>query len=96
MTKISLSDLAHLASLSGLDLTDEEKEILRNDVERIISYLTELKELDTTGVEPAYQVTELENVWREDKVDDTDVTRGQLLGLAPEQAENQIKVPKVL
>lgn len=55
-----------------------------------------LDELDVAGVEPTYQVTDLENVWRKDEVIDGGVTREQLLSLAPETLENQVKVPQVL
>ena len=55
-----------------------------------------LAELDTTGVEPTYQVNGLQNVFREDVVDQGAVTREALLAIAPDTADNQVKVPKVL
>ena len=95
MTTISTSDIQHLASLSSLALADNEVDGLRQDLEKIITYIEKLKELDTTDVEPTYQVTGLENVWREDEIQ-TDVGRDELLKLAPEQKDFQVKVPKVL
>jgi len=96
MTKILSDDVRHLAQLSSLQLTDTEIDALRYDIEAILSYIEQLGQLDTTGVEPTYQVGELENVWREDEVQAGEVTREQLLALAPEAADNQVKVPKVL
>lgn len=96
MTTISASDLRHLAVLSGLNLTAEEEASLGSDIEKIINYFGMLSELDTDGVEPTYQVGQLENVWREDDVEPSNISRDQLLALAPEQVEHQIKVPKVL
>lgn len=96
MTQISTDDVHHLAQLSSLQLEPEEAESLRVDLERILSYVTELSELDTEGVEPTYQVTDLENVWRDDTVDTYGLSREELLALAPEQEANHIKVPKVL
>lgn len=96
MTQISLADVQHLAQLSSLQLGSDEAESLRVDLERILSYIEELSELDTTGVEPTYQVTDLQNVWRDDTVDTYGISREQLLALAPEQASSHIKVPKVL
>jgi aspartyl-tRNA(Asn)/glutamyl-tRNA(Gln) amidotransferase subunit C len=96
MTKILIDDVRHLAQLSSLSLSDEEVEALRQDIDGILTYVEQLGELDTEGVEPTYQVTDLENVWREDEVVESDVTREQLLALAPEAANNQVKVPKVL
>ena len=94
--KQSASNSQHLASLSGLGLTDSEMQSIGGDLDSIINYITMLDELDVAGVEPTYQVTDLENVWRKDEVIDGGVTREQLLSLAPETLENQVKVPQVL
>ena len=95
MTTISTSDIQHLASLSSLALTDDEVDGLRQDLENIIGYIEQLGELDTAGVESTYQVTGLENVWREDEVK-PGISRDELLELAPEKQNNQVKVPQVL
>jgi aspartyl-tRNA(Asn)/glutamyl-tRNA(Gln) amidotransferase subunit C len=96
MTQISTKDVHHLAQLSSLQLDDTETESLRVDLERILGYIEQLSELDTEGVEPTYQVTDLQNVWRDDVVDDYGLGRDELLSLAPDAEKNQIKVPKVL
>ena len=95
MTTISTSDIQYLASLSSLALADDEVNGLRQDLENIIGYIEQLGELDTSGVEPTYQVTGLENVWREDEVK-PGISRDELLELAPEKQNNQVKVPQVL
>lgn len=95
MTNISISDIQHLASLSSLALADDEVDGLRQDLENIIGYIEQLGELDTSGVEPTYQVTGLENVWREDEVQ-SGISAEKLLKLAPEKQNNQVKVPQVL
>ena len=95
MTTISTSDIQHLASLSNLALADDEVDGLRQDLENIIGYIEQLGELDTSGVEPTYQVTGLANVWREDEVK-PGISRDELLELAPEKQNNQVKVPQVL
>jgi aspartyl-tRNA(Asn)/glutamyl-tRNA(Gln) amidotransferase subunit C len=61
-----------------------------------LGYVAQLNELDTENVTPTYQVTDLQNVWREDEVMRSDVTREQLLALTHESRDNQVKVPKVL
>lgn len=96
MTQISNDDVRHLAQLSSLQLSDDEVDTLRQDITAILSYVDQLEELDTEGVEPTYQVTELENIWREDEVLPEAVTRQELLSLAPSVDNNQVKVPKVL
>lgn len=94
--KITREEIDHLATLSNFSLEDAEAEALGKDLNQIIDYISQLDELDTEGVEPTYQVFEMENVWREDEIKPQEADREALLALAPEAAENQIKVPKVL
>jgi aspartyl-tRNA(Asn)/glutamyl-tRNA(Gln) amidotransferase subunit C len=96
MKQISLEEVQHLAQLSGLQLGERETESLQHDIDTILGYVQQLGTLDTSGVEPTYQVTDLENVWREDEVTDDGMSREQLLALAPDTAQHQVKVPKVL
>ena len=95
--KISKDEVKHLAELSNISLSDEDMESLRHDLANILGYIEQLSELDTTGVDPTYQVSANQNTWREDEIDNYGVERDQLLALAgANQTENQIKVPKVL
>lgn len=96
MTQILRDDVLHLAQLSSLQLASDEVDTLQQDLSNIVGYIEQLGELDTTGIEPTYQVTGLSNVWRDDVVDQSGVTREQLLALATEQQNNSVKVPKVL
>ena len=96
MTDISRDDVLHLAQLSNLQLADDEIDALQQNIGDILGYVAQLGELNTTGIEPTYQVTGLENVGRDDVVMPSDVTREDLLVLAPEQHDGQVKVPKVL
>ncbi len=96
MTQISRDDVLHLAQLSNLELSDNEIDSLKIDLSNILGYVEQLSELDTDGVEPTYQVTDLENVWRDDKIIDYGVSREDFIRLAPESTDSQIKVPKVL
>ena len=96
MSTITTDGVRHLAQLSNLQLSDDEVANLQTDLGNILNYIDQLGALDTTGIEPTYQVTGLENVWRDDVVEQTDVTREKLLGLAPGATENAVKVPQVL
>lgn len=93
---ISREEIKHLAELSSFSLSDAEIESLGGDLERVIEYFSQLNELDTDNVEPTFQVYEMENVWRPDEIVAFEANREQLLALAPESKDNQIKVPKVL
>ncbi len=92
---VSKDDVAHLAALSSISLSDDQLTALTVDLENIIGYIEQLQELDTNGVEPTYQLTGLSNVWRNDEIK-PQLEREKLLQLAPAQLDNQVKVPKVL
>ncbi len=96
MTDISTDDVHRLAQLSSLQLDDQEAEALRIDLSNILGYIDQLAELNTDGVEPTYQVTDLQNVWRDDVVDNYGLGRDELIAMAPSAEQQQIKVPKVL
>jgi aspartyl-tRNA(Asn)/glutamyl-tRNA(Gln) amidotransferase subunit C len=93
--KIDAKTASYLAALSNISLSDAELKNLTADLEKIIEYIGELGELNTTGVEPTYQVTGLSNVWREDKIQ-PQLDREKLLTLAPARTAAAVKVPKVL
>lgn len=94
--KITREEIKHLAKLSNFSLTEDEITNLGADLENIIGYISQLDELDTTGVEPTYQVFEMENVWRKDEIENQETNREGLLNLTVATEDNQIKVPKVL
>lgn len=96
MTAISVSDVQKLAKLSALNLSNSDIESLRSQLEDILAFVEQLNEVDTAGVEPTYQVTGLENVWREDEIIDYDLDRAALLKNAPAHQDGQIKVKRVL
>ena len=96
MTQISRDDVLHLAQLSKLELADSEIDGLQTDISNILGYVEQLSKLDTTGVEPTYQVTGLGNVWRDDKIIDYGISREELLARSPKVVDFQVEVPKVL
>lgn len=93
---IKREDILHLAGLSNISLSEDEIGRLTKDLKGIIKYISQLDGLNTDGVEPTYQVFEMENVWRGDEILPQDASREELLALTKEEKDNQIKVPKVL
>jgi aspartyl-tRNA(Asn)/glutamyl-tRNA(Gln) amidotransferase subunit C len=93
--KIDDKTARHLASLSNITLSDDELAALAGDLEKIVEYIGELGKLDTSGVEPTFQLTGLSNVWRADEIK-PQLPREKLLALSPERTEHAVKVPKVL
>lgn len=94
--EIKREEILHLANLSNISLSDDEVESLGKDLQDIIKYISQLDELNTDGIEPTYQVFEMENVWRDDEIQEQGVSREELLALAETSRDNQIEVPKVL
>ena len=94
--EVNCETIKHLAKLSNFSLSDKETESLTGDLKNIINYISELDKLDTDGIEPTYQVFEMENIWRDDEILPQDADREQLLALTKEEKDHQIKVPKVL
>lgn len=94
--EIKREDILHLAELSSFSLSEEEITGLGKDLQDIITYISQLDELDTENVAPTYQVFEMENVWRSDEILPQDAEREAMLALTTEEKDYQIKVPKVL
>ena len=93
---ITREDVLHLAELSNISLSEEQIEPLIRDLGNIVNYFSQLDELNTENVEPTYQCFDMQNVWREDVIEDFEANREDLLSLTVESEDNQIKVPKVL
>lgn len=94
--EVNQETILHLADLSNFALSESESAHLVSDLQGIIGYISQLDELDTDGVEPTYQVFEMENIWRDDEILPQEADREQLLSLTKQVQEHQIKVPKVL
>lgn len=95
--KFTKQQIKHIASLARLELTDKELELYGNQLSDVLNYIDQLKEVDTTGIEPTAQITGLENVYRDDKVRECDENEARAaLGQAPEMEEGQVKVRRIL
>jgi aspartyl-tRNA(Asn)/glutamyl-tRNA(Gln) amidotransferase subunit C len=96
MAKLTRDDVLKLAALSKLRLSDDEIEKMRAELSEILNYVEVLDRVETTGLEPTYQVSGLKNVYREDKTKDYGYMPGGLLKNAPEIQDGQFKVKRVL
>lgn len=67
MSKLDEKTVKHVAKLAKLPLSKEEIDKYKDQLSEVISYVEELSEVDTEGVEPTSQTTGLENVTREDE-----------------------------
>ena len=68
---ISLSDVKHTAQLANLPIAEAKLPHLQQQLESILEFVKTIQTVDTDGVPETTQVTGLENVWREDEVEDS-------------------------
>lgn len=92
---ISDETIEYVGILAKLELSEEEKEQAKKDMGSMLDYIDKLNELDTTGVEPMSHVFPLQNVFREDVVENED-DREQILKNAPEEKDGSFVVPKTV
>ena len=93
--KISDETIEYVGILAKLELSDEEKEQAKKDMETMLDYIDTLNELDTEGIEPMSHVFPVNNVFREDVVTNGD-DRDAMLDNAPKCKDGQYQVPKTV
>jgi aspartyl-tRNA(Asn)/glutamyl-tRNA(Gln) amidotransferase subunit C len=93
--KITLQEVEHVARLARLELTAEEKERMRAQLDSILSYIDKLNELDTSDVEPTSHVLPMTNVFREDEVAPS-LAQEAVLANAPDRQDLFFRVPRIL
>lgn len=84
-----------LAHLARLKFNEEEKQDIKTDLQRMITFVEKLNELDLDNVEPLLHMSQEINVLREDEVKGS-ITRDEALKNAPAHDEAFFKVPKVI
>ncbi|MBC7929450.1 MAG: Asp-tRNA(Asn)/Glu-tRNA(Gln) amidotransferase subunit GatC [Rubrivivax sp.] len=96
---ITESDIEKIAALAHLEITDEELRTLAPQIASIVAYVEQLKELDTSNVEPATGGLTPEGAsTRATREDHARPSLGQQLALdqAPEPSHGHFRVPKVI
>src|SRR5215467_12556169 len=69
LMKISEGDVEHVAQLAMLEVADNEKKELAEQLSRIVEYVEKLNKLDLSGIEPTAQVvTSVKHAVRDDRV----------------------------
>ncbi|MGK2930118.1 MAG: Asp-tRNA(Asn)/Glu-tRNA(Gln) amidotransferase subunit GatC [Acidimicrobiales bacterium] len=92
---ITTDDVAKVASLARLTLTDDELSTFTGQLQSILDHARDVAALDLTGVEPTAHPHPLENVLRPDEVT-PGVDRDEVLGQAPATEAGMFRVPPVL
>lgn len=92
---VSKEEVLHIASLSRLNLTEEELEKYTTDLSNIVDYANELSSVNIEGVKPTAHILDIKNVFRKDNVIDS-YSREEILKNAKTKAAGCITVPKVV
>ncbi|BCJ87109.1 hypothetical protein skT53_20940 [Effusibacillus dendaii] len=92
---ITSKDVAHVANLARLKLTDQEMEQYTEQLNKILQHAEELQKLDLENVEPTSHVLPIQNVMRDDRTRQW-LTNEQALSNAPDEDEGQFRVPAVM
>jgi len=93
--KISNELVEHIAHLARLEFEGEDLNTIRQDMEKIITFMDKLSELDTAHVEPLIFMNPNYNVLRED-VARTTISQKDALKNASKKDSDYFRIPKVL
>jgi aspartyl-tRNA(Asn)/glutamyl-tRNA(Gln) amidotransferase subunit C len=88
-------DVAYVAELARLNLTEEETQLFQKQLGDVLKYAAKLREIDVSHVEAAAHAVPVFNVFREDEPRDW-FTAEEALSNAPRKANNLFIVPKVV
>ena len=79
-------DVAYIAKLARIDLTEEETALFSKDLDKILAYITKLESYDVTGIAPMNHPLPAMDVMRED-IPETGFTQEEALSNAPQQSQ---------
>jgi aspartyl-tRNA(Asn)/glutamyl-tRNA(Gln) amidotransferase subunit C len=92
---ISRADVARVARLARLDLTEEELERFTGQLAAVLEHAADVASLDTAGVPPTAHPLPLQNVLRADAPVPS-LDRDEVLAMAPEAEDGRFRVPRIL
>lgn len=95
MARLTKEEVEHVAYLARLALSEEEKEMFTEQLNRILEAFAKLQELPTEDVEPLSHVVPLQNVFAEDEVGQP-LSVEEALSNAPSEEEQYIVVPRII
>lgn len=92
---LDIADIKRLASLSKLELKDNEGDAYKEEISKIIDFVEELQSVDTDGIIPTFHGNQNKNVYREDSAKLSHLNEA-LLANAPDAKDGYIRVPVIL
>ena len=95
MSQISRDEVAHLARLARLALTDAELDSFAGQLDAILEHVSQIQAVDVAGVEATDNPLTSVNVTRPDVVE-PGLSQEEALAMAPKSAEGRFAVPRIL
>lgn len=95
VSQISRDEVAHLARLARLALTDSELDSFAGQLDAILGHVSQIQSVDVTGVEATDNPLNDVNVFRPDVIRPS-LTHDQALAAAPKSADERFAVPRIL
>jgi len=95
MAEITREDVAHVARLARLNVTDEELDLFTGQLAAVLEHARDVEALDVGDVPPTAHPLPLKNVLRPDEVRPS-LDRAEVLAVAPAVEDDRFAVPPVL
>lgn len=92
---VDIQKVKHIAKLARLDIGEDKYEMYANEISKILEVIDQLKEADTTGLDPVINVNNNTSTLRADIVTDGNY-EDQILSNAPKSKFGYFLVPKVV
>jgi aspartyl-tRNA(Asn)/glutamyl-tRNA(Gln) amidotransferase subunit C len=93
--KLSLDEVRHIAQLSRLAISEDETELYAPQLSKIIDYVEQLNNIDTSTIEPTSHIIPLNNVMADDILGDS-LPRLEALKNAPDTTGKFYRIPKII
>ncbi|MEJ5256349.1 MAG: Asp-tRNA(Asn)/Glu-tRNA(Gln) amidotransferase subunit GatC [Acidimicrobiales bacterium] len=93
--RISRADVAHVAQLARLSLTDDELDLFTGQLAAVLDHARDVEALDLADVEPTAHPYPLVNIFRDDAVRPC-LDRDEVLAQAPAVEDGRFRVPPIL
>ena len=93
--EITIKTIDKLANLAKLQFSETEKIAIKSDLEKMVGFIEQLQQVDTTNIEPLLHISDAVNVLREDNLGGSISTEEALLN-APSNDGQFFTVPKVI
>lgn len=92
---ITTKDVEHIGHLACIEITEQEKEIFAKQFNSILDHFRELDNINTENVEPTYHVIGLNNIYREDVVQES-LPQEDVMKMVPRSDKGFVKGPRIV